>query len=271
MSRRRRVGLLALGMLGLSGCVGKPVDSFTLEVDLPAEFRFIAGANYSPATGESCTLPRRRGKRPERKILIASYKPVAERVSYELPLTEEIEGCPSVLRSVDFRIYAKWGKRSTDVGGDLAAFSILDTLNADRDSAPGSAIQELHRKCQWWFRTAGPQHAIRKILACRFSEGGLRSPSPLLRDQLAGKTLRVVLTVSDEEEPAFDDTWVAVPGGWKRCRGTNYEDLYGHCNGNTTDFKPIKMPDGRICDVYPSCNNKEQVHEAGRTEATFFQ
>lgn len=90
------------------GCVSKPVERFTLEVDLPAEFRFIGGANYGPATGETCTLPRRRGKGPKEN-LCARYKPVAERVSFELPLTEIIEGCPTVLRSVDFRTYAKWG------------------------------------------------------------------------------------------------------------------------------------------------------------------
>lgn len=73
------------------------------------------------------------------------------------------------------------------------------------------------------------------------------------RDQLAGKKLRMVLALTDEEQPYFDDNWVAVPGGWKRCKGENFEDIDAFCRGNTTDFKPIKMPDGRICDVYPSC------------------
>jgi hypothetical protein len=73
------------------------------------------------------------------------------------------------------------------------------------------------------------------------------------RDQLPGKTVRLMLTLTDEEEPYFDGSWVMVPGGWKRCKGQSFEDLDAFCNGNTTDFKPIKMPDGRICDVYPSC------------------
>lgn len=250
--------LVALGMVGLGGCMGKPVDRVTLEVDLPAEFRFVGGANYGPATGQTCTLPRRRGKRPERKIFIARYKPVAERVSYELPLTEEIEGCPTVLRSVDFRIYAKWGKRDTDVGGDIAGFSIQDPSNAYIPGMPDTGIQELHRQCQWLFRTVGSQHAIIKVLTC--SSFGLASQPQeqrvgvrVQRDELPGKTLRAVLTLVDEEEPYFDDSWVVVSGGWKRCKGKSFEDLDAYCNGNTTHFKPIKMPDGRICDVYPSC------------------
>ncbi|MBV4454810.1 MULTISPECIES: hypothetical protein [Pseudomonas] len=253
MSKRWFGVLIVLGVAGLAGCAGKPDDSFTLEVDLPAEFRFIGAAYYGPATRQTCTLPRRRGKRPERKIFIARYKPVAERVSFELPLTEVIEGCPTVLRSVEFDIYAKWGKRDTDVGGDLTGFPILDDSGADESGMPVTGIQELHRQCQWLFRTVGPQHAIVKILRCRF----LNTASPLSgfvqRDQLPGKTLRMVLDVIGKEEPAVGDNWVVVPGGWRRCRGRSFEDLDAFCNGNTSDFKPIKMPDGRVCDVYPSC------------------
>lgn len=258
MSRRRWIVWIALGGVGLTGCARTPVERFTLEVDLPAEFRFIGGANYGPATGETCTLPRRRGKRPERKIIIARYKPVAERVSFELPLTEVIEGCPTVLRSVDFRTYAKWGPRDSDVGGDNSSFSVRDYSDPDVPGMPETGVQELHRRCQWRFRTVGPQHAIIKLLTC--SAFGLASQPQeqptgvvVLRDQLRGKTLRTTLVVTDEEAPYFDDTWVAVPGGWKRCKGKSFEDLYAFCDGNTTEFKPVKMPDGRICDVYPSC------------------
>lgn len=244
---------MVLGVLGLTGCGGKPVDRFTLEVDLPAEFELKTAANYLPATGETCTLPRRRGKRPERKVFFTDFKAAASRVSYELPLSEKIEGCPSVLRSLEFEFYAKWGKRDTDVGGSFAAFSIRDPSDADIRGMPVTGVQELHKQCQWLFRTVGPQHVIRKILACSSSSAAVPLSRSVQRDQLPGKTLRMVLTMTDKEEPYFDNNWVVVPGGWKRCRGKDFEDLDAFCNGNTTDFKPIKMPDGRICDVYPSC------------------
>ena len=115
----RWMGLVLLVVAGLSACTGRAVERFTLEVDLPAQFELKTAANYRPATGETCTLPRRRGKRPERKVFFTDYKPVASSASYELPLTETVEGCPLVLRSVEFDFYAKWGTRSMDVGLSL--------------------------------------------------------------------------------------------------------------------------------------------------------
>lgn len=257
---RRMLGALAVfGLGGLSGCTTGPVDRFTLEVDLPAQFRFIGVANYSPARYQLCTLPQRRGKWPERKILIAHYKPVAERVSYDLPLTETIEGCPSVLRSVEFTLYAKWGVRDTDVGGDFASIYFADPIESEYvGGMPDSGVQEVSGQCQWLFRTVGPMHAITKILQCKsLGAKGQRQKAQgggvVQRALLPGKKLRLVLTVVDEELPGVDDNWVAVPGGWKRCKGQSFEDMGGYCEGNTTDFKPIKMPDGRVCDVYPTC------------------
>jgi hypothetical protein len=234
MSRWMGRAVLAVGMMWLTGCAGRAADSFTLEVDLPAEFELKTAANYRPAPGEICTLPRRRGKRPERKVFFTDYKPSASRVSYELPLNEKVEGCPLVLASVEFDFNAKWGTRNADFGGDYAHIAFRDRLET-------------------------PVHGIRKILQCRSIDatGQLQNARPggvAQRDQLPGKTLRMELTVTDEEQPAFDDNWVAVPGGWKRCRGKSFEDMDAFCNGDTTHFKPIKMPDGRICDVYPSCN-----------------
>ncbi|OPA91609.1 hypothetical protein BFW86_08995 [Pseudomonas fluorescens] len=257
MNRQVLGVLIALGTAGLFGCVGRPVESFTLEVDLPANFKLKTAANYRPATGETCTLPRRRGKRPERKVFFTDYTPVAHRLSYQLPLTETVNGCPLVLRGVEFDVYAKWGSRDWDIGGDIGNISILDRTTHS-SGMPQQGVQQLLGQCQWLFRTIGPKQAIIKILKCnsldaagqlqRASAGGVAQ-----RDQLAGKILRMALRLSNEEEPAFDDNWVAVPGGWKRCKGKNFEDQDAYCNGNTTDFKPIKMPDGRICEVYPSC------------------
>ena len=250
--------LLVVAAAWLSGCTGRTVERFTLEVDLPAQFELKTAANYRPATGETCTLPRRRGKRPERKVFFTDYKPVASSVSYELPLTETVEGCPLVLRSVEFDFYAKWGTRITDVGGNFGSISIRDRLEADLPGMPESGVQEIRGQCKWHFRTVGPLHAIRKLLICNSldSMGKLqesRVGGVAQRPQLPGKKLRLVLSISEDELPAFDDNWINVPGGWKRCRGKNFADRDAYCNGNTTDFKPIKMPDGRICNIYPSC------------------
>ncbi|NMZ36654.1 hypothetical protein [Pseudomonas proteolytica] len=256
MSRRACGALLVVGMAWLAGCASVPAERFTLQVDLPANFRFKSAANYSPAAGESCTLPVRRGKRPERKVFSVAYNTAASRVTQDLPLTETVEGCPLVLRSVEFDFYARWGTRDTDIGGDIAAIYIQERAGGE---TPGLETLELKGRCQWFFRTVGRLHGIRKILKCNsLAENGqpekTRAGGVVQRDRLMGKTLRLVLNVSDEELPAFDDNWIAVPGGWRRCRGNSFEDTSAYCRGNTTDFKPIKMPDGRICDVYPTCN-----------------
>lgn len=255
-------GLFGLGMAGLFGCAAKPLDRFTLEVDLPPEFELKTAANYRPAPGETCTLPRRRGNRPERKVFFTDYKPVASRVSHELPLSETVEGCPLVLSDLEFDFNAKWGVRSTDVGGDIGRIFIGDDLAAIRTGMPEMGVQELHAQCQWLFRTAGPKQAIIKILKCNALDVAgqplkMRAGGVALRHQLLGRTLRMVLAIRDEEQPFFDDRWVAVPGGWRRCKGKSFEDLFAYCGSNTTDFKPVKMPDGRICDVYPTCSDKE--------------
>ncbi len=258
MSRWIGGALLVVALVWLPGCTGKRGEHFTLEVDMPAEFKVKTAANYHPAPGETCTLPQRRGRRPERKVFFTEYKPVASRVSYELPLTETVDGCPLAVSSVVFDFYAKWGKRDTDVGGDIAGISIRDRREVDVPMKLDADVLELSRQCQWHFRTVGPHHAIRKILLCNALDAVGRpqkksAAAVAQRDQLSGKTLRLVLTVTDEELPAFDDRWISVPGGWRRCKGKSVEDLSAYCSGNTTDFKPIKMPDGRICDVYPTC------------------
>lgn len=64
MNRQVLGVLIALGTAGLFGCVGRPVESFTLEVDLPANFKLKTAANYRPATGKPapCRVVEARGR-----------------------------------------------------------------------------------------------------------------------------------------------------------------------------------------------------------------
>ncbi|WP_371923890.1 hypothetical protein [Pseudomonas sp. ANT_H4] len=210
--------LLVSTVFAISGCALKPADSFNLEVDLPANFRFRGDAVYRPATGETCTLPKRRGKRPEFKVFDTAGKPVANRVSFDVPLTEQVNGCPLVLGSITFDIYGKWGEHWSAVGGDYAYIHVLDRLESDMPAMPASGVQELAAQCQWLFRTLGPLHAIRKIMKCNSldASGQLRmgrAGGVVQREPLRGRTLRMALGLTDQEQPAVDDNWVAVPGG----------------------------------------------------------
>ncbi|WP_256673986.1 hypothetical protein [Pseudomonas fluorescens] len=243
----------------LSGCTGKAVESFTLEVDLPAQFGLVGDASYTPATGDTCKLLLKRGKRPDLKIFTAASKPVANRVSFEVPLTEQVQGCSLVLREVVFAINAKWGTRWSDVGRDYAAVYIRDRWESGMTLMTETYIQELLGQCQWLFRTVGPQHALIKGLKCNsLSTSGqltkARAGGYVSRTGLPGNTLRVVLALTEEEQPAVRDNWVKVNGGWKRCRGESQEDIFAFCRGNVSDFKAFKMPDGRLCNIYPTCD-----------------
>lgn len=179
-------------------------------------------------------------------------------MSYQLPLYETLEGCPLVLRSVEFDFYAKWGKRDTDVGGDIGGIFIRDPSGGGMPGVPEAGVQELRAQCQWLFRTAGLNHAIRKILKCnslddqgkpqRLSAGGTAQ-----RDQLVNKKLRMLIAVTNEERPYMGNTWVRFPLGWKRCLGKGLNDQYGFCQKEMPAYRSFRMPDGRDCNVYPTC------------------
>ena len=251
--------LLVVAGAGLSGCTGRAVERFTLEVDLPAHFGLVGDASYTPAPGETCKLPRRHGKRPDLKIFKAASKPVANRVSFEVPLTERVEGCSLMLRKLVFAINAKWGERWSDVGRDYAAVYIRDSWETEMSLMADTRVQDLPGQCQWLFRTIGPQHALIKVLRCNsLSPGGqptkARAGGYVSRNGLPGKTVRMVLALTEEEQPAVGDNWVKVAGGWKRCRGESQEDIFAFCRGKVSDFKAFKMPDGRLCGIYPTCD-----------------
>jgi hypothetical protein len=153
---------------------------------------------------------------------------------------------------------AKWGTRWSDIGGDFASLSFYDELADDRPGFPATGAQAFQGQCQWLFRTVGPKRNIRKILHCRAVDANGQmlkrmAGGVLQRDQLPGRTVRMVFGMAKEEEPYMGDNWIRFPQGWKRCLGKSLEDQYAFCHGNTTDFKSFKMPDGRTCTVYPNC------------------
>lgn len=258
MSKRVLGALLSLAVVWLSGCVVAPVESFTMEVDLPADFSFKGDAVYSLVADDACQLHRRNGNRPEHKFFRSLAKSMANRVSFELPLTKQVGGCPLVLRSITFAIGSHWGERWWDIGRDYAAIDVVDGWEFDTRETPKNGVQEWHGRCQWFFRTTGREHAIGKLLRCNsLSSSGhvtkARVGGHVSRSDLPGKTLRLVLTTTDEELPAVDDNWVRVEGGWKRCMGESLEDTLAFCHGDFSKFKAFKMPDGRHCNIYPTC------------------
>jgi hypothetical protein len=243
----------------VSGCSMAQIETFTVQAELPENFTVNGTAYYEPAPGERCMAPsgeERRG--PGRKFFKSEQPKTAHLLEFKVPLTDTAHGCSMVLQDVELAIRGQWGKRDLDMGLDSAALAITDELLEDAPSLSTSEPLVFQGQCQWFFRTVGSKRYIRKILQCRaLDANGVVQKSlaggALQRDQLAGKTVKLVLTEAKEELPAVGDNWIKFPAGWKRCMGKGLDDLYGFCRENTTDFKSFKMPDGRDCTVYPNC------------------
>ena len=246
---------LCLGAFALvmSGCSVTTPKTFTFQADVPEDFTVTGTGNYIPAPGETCTGRSGKPFRVGRLHFKPEQPKTAHQVEFKVPLTENKLGCSAVLHSLKLTIEGRWGPGREHTSQEFATFSISDDT-----SQQTSTSQVFKGQCQWLFRTMGPYRYIVKIPKCRAlnTNGDMEKRmigGRLHRDQLADSTVKLVLSVAKEEEPAVGDNWVKFPTGWKRCMGKGLDDRYGFCRGNTTDFKPFKMPDGRDCTVYPNC------------------
>ena len=170
-----------------------------------------------------------------------------------------------MLYSIELDINAAYGKDRGDFGGDSGLIAVRDYLDArDKGTFNAAGESQFSGQCQWLFRTSGKTRILRKILDCKNTDaqGNVTKGRPFAAytlDQLPGKTVKLKIKLADEEKPAIGDTWVKVPGGWKRCMGDNFEDQYAFCYGNYKDFSTFKMPDGRSCTIYPGCTENKEV------------
>lgn len=265
-SWRHVPALLAMAAgLALAGCSAPP--TFTLQADLPAHFKFTGDAYYVPAPGETCSVPDYiDGRRPDRTFFKSDYNEAAHRVEFQVPLTDTVKGCPLVLRSMLVQVRGKWraARINEDFNdSDSASLSFRDALPADYAGMPASGVRQFDGQCHWMFRTVGPQRHIIKLLKCQSLEDGqLQAWKPggvLQRDQLPGKTVRLVIGLSAEEEPYYDDFWLKTPEGWRPCTGrwgTKNEEL---CT-TPPQFTDFKL-NGRTCTVYPNCTEQESRHD----------
>lgn len=238
-------------VMAASGCSAvKPADSFTLLTELPPGFSIKGEASYVPRTGESCTVPAREGRNhPGKKFYKQELSNKAQTAHFLVPLARDEGGCHLVLESFGYEVDAKYGPTRLNVGRDYTEIFFVDKATNNSATTHPPTLQ---KNCQWLFRTTGPKDNISKILSCK-AVADPTAREAIQRDELLGKSLTVIFSMTQEEIPYMGDTWVKFPKGWRRCQGKSIEDPYGFCNGNTTNFKPFKMPDGRDCTVYPNC------------------
>nr|WP_222938239.1 hypothetical protein [Pseudomonas chlororaphis] len=242
------------------GCVAKS-NSFTFTADLPPNFSYVASVYYVPAKGQTCTVPRADNLAPQfNREWRTEYKPDAQ-----IEIRRTRNGCDLVVHHVDLEINAVYGQDWGDFGRESARVSVREELpEEDKGTFNTAGESEFSGQCQWLFRTVGGLRRIVKILDCKKSDA---SGAPLKSrpfaaytlDQLPGKAVRLKIKLADEERPAIGDTWVKVPGGWKRCMGDDFSDQYAFCYGNYKDFSTFRMPDGQSCTIYPGCTEDKEV------------
>ncbi|MNK97229.1 hypothetical protein D3C87_1175500 [compost metagenome] len=237
-----------------AGCASQP-NTFTFTADLPPGFAYVATVYYVPAKGETCTVENRDNIAPTfNREWRTQYQPDAE-----ITIRRTRNGCPLVIRRIELDINASYGKTRREFSADSANVAFRDELEEQyQRTFSDSGESMFFGECQWWFRTSGKPRILRKILDCKKTNaqgelGKGRPFSAYTLDQLPGKVVKMKITLAKEERPGWGDTWVEVPGGWKRCMGKGLEDQRAYCNGNYTDFSHFKMPDGRVCTIYPGC------------------
>ncbi|MGE1153152.1 hypothetical protein [Pseudomonas kitaguniensis] len=231
--------------LVISGCSIVQPKSFTFQAELPENFTVGAVTHYESESGGMCS---------KRKAFRSKERNAANLVELQLPLTDTAKGCSMVLKKVVLHIEGKWGERELEMSLQRAGLSIRDEPSETVRSFPTSGPLIFQGQCQWFFRTTGPRRYIVKILECRALDANgvvqkQLAGAALQRDQLAGKTVKMVLTVAKEETPYFGRSWFKTPEGWKPCVETK-ETFRCQAPPTFTDFK---MPDGRNCTVYPNC------------------
>ena len=255
--------LLALGScLALSvGCsaVGTP-NTFTFVPDLPPNFKYELKAIYLPIEGETCRVA---GK-PD--FWVSFNKPNMEYVSTaEIELYKTASGCPLSLNEVEIKIIGVFGSGRSNSSYDYASFAVRpELLERHMGTFDEDGTGEFFGECMWFFRTVSPKRYLIKMLRCKkMDEQGnvarSRPSTAYTLKQLPGKTVKLKIKLADEERPGWGDTWVEVPGGWKRCLGEGMEDQRGYCNGNYKDFSTFSMVDERVCTIYPGCTENKDA------------
>ena len=257
MKPNLRAWLLSTSMSLLTGCSLTPPKTFTFQADVPENFTVTGTGNYIPAPGETCTGRSGKPFRVGRLHFKPDQPKTAHQVEFKVPLTDNEHGCSSVLHSLKLTIEGRWGPGREHTSQESANFSI-----SDETSQQASTPQVFEGQCQWLFRTMGPYRYIVKIPMCRAlnANGDMEKRmigGRLHRDQLADSTVRLVLSVSKEEEPYFNRYWIKTAAGWKPCKGNWGRDIEELCV-TPPQFKKFKMPDGRDCTVYPNCTEQEQ-------------
>ncbi|MFV3306153.1 hypothetical protein ACNFBT_12810 [Pseudomonas sp. NY15181] len=180
--------------LGLGGCAS---NDFTLEADLPGDFKFTGDALYVAPHNSACTQESRHrlfetpgnGERPRR-------------ISFVVPLEQRRDGCTLELSGIRIEldgsslpIYSDSNR--ADVA--LAGLVVRDRLPAGEPEMPRQGTLIFDGQCRW----IAPADGSPRSLYCRASDlqGQWFEGAPggvVQRNRLAGRTVRLAIAMPAE-------------------------------------------------------------------------
>ena len=223
-------------------------STFTFKGQLPAEFGIDAIAFYGPddPSKSRCraatftpgkTVTRQHGQRYTAAI---SDQPQA--FSFDIPLSYYEGLCGMKLGRVALEIKVRYGKekwQKTYADGNIYTGT---TANPRTSYFDASGVLNINAECSFMFQESKLYLSLSKLMNCK------GPGAHLLRENISGKIVNLVITANSEEEPSRHDTWIKFPNGWKPCLPRKG---FQRCQVPAL-FKTFQM-NGQTCTVYPGC------------------
>lgn len=191
--------LLACALIALGGCAN---NEFTLEADLPGDFKLTGDAQYSSAdcsgsAGQTVT---------HRIFETPGHSERPKRVSFQVPLSTRDGGCTRDLSQIRIELD---GETAEHPGGSSApdlAFATLDFRDRLPDVAkrmPDRGVRIFDGRCRWVQPAPGELLIKGRTLQCHASDlmGNWFEGVPggsLQRNELPGRIVRLAIGMAPD-------------------------------------------------------------------------
>lgn len=234
--------LVATALLGGCQSLGMAVgDAFIFEGDLPADFKLRAQAHYAASNRDSCV-----GRPRKSQTFENDFHPIPQRYRFRIPVSYYDGTCHLQLNRVGLYVHGRYGDLDWQKTYDNGQLLLEQEMPAGAPGFDAHGVLHKEAKCEWLFKLSAARSRLgqlEKLLSCK----GAGAYLPL--QDLSGKTVRLDIRLNAEEKPAYKNTWVRLPEGWRLCEPGPGE--WRRCQ-NPPTFRTFKM-NGRECTVYPNC------------------
>lgn len=262
-----RTGVMVISCTALGGCdfigsIGKDIlakasshrgwQTFNFTGQLPSDFGIDAIAFYSPVKPEnsSCqaatftpgkTVTRKYGKR---YTLDIGSEP--QQFDFTIPLAHYIGFCSMRLSYIKLEINGRHGPQKWQRSYGRGNLYMVRHDHPEAVAFDENGELNKHSICRWTFKQSiarPPRRGeIEKLLSC--AEAGAYLPFT----ELSEKKINLSISVSPDEKPYHDQTWIKFPNGWKPCLPKK-----GWLRCQSPPLLQTFLLNGKTCTIYPGC------------------